>query len=64
MTFSKEELGLIRDIAHTASMDCDAAVAEIEDNFTAHWFLQVLSEKFLEISSKAEKEITNQEDKT
>ena len=64
MIFSKDELELIRDIAHTASMDCDAAGAEIEDNFTAHWFLQVLSEKFLEISSKADKQITNKEDKT
>jgi hypothetical protein len=58
MRLSVEELQLISDLAYRASMDCDAAWAEVDDNETACWLLQCKSETYLGIVEKIGKEMT------
>lgn len=47
-----EELELIADLAFTASMDCDCAIANLEDHETARGVLQGHSEKCLALVEK------------
>ncbi len=49
MKLSSEQLELIAELAYRASMDCDAAWAEVDDNETACWVLQCKSETYLSI---------------
>jgi hypothetical protein len=52
MKISDEELELIADLAYSASMDCDCAIANLEDHETARGVLQGHSEKCLALVEK------------
>ena len=58
MLISDEELELIADLAFTASMDCDCAIANLDDHETARWVLQGHSEKCLALVEKINTERT------
>lgn len=57
MELTNEELSLISDLAFAASLDCDSACADQNDNYTAHSILQCHAEIFLEISKKTSQEL-------
>ena len=58
MKLSNEQLELIAELAYRASMDCDAAWAEVDDNETACWVLQGQGEKYLDIVQRVNEERT------